>query len=1157
MEAPPSTDESTDAALRRMFLAANPKTDGAPGAARDAEAEDVPTRLGRYEIGRQIGVGTTASVFAGVDVDLGRPVAVKWLRAGVSRQRLVREAQALAQLRHPNVVAFYEIGEHNGRLFIVMELIDGRSLKEVLERDRLSRDEILRLFRQAGHGLQAAHTAGLVHRDFKPANVLVGLNKQVAVADFGLVKAHDADEKGPDTATSAPDSIETMTAVGTLLGTPYFMAPEQLNSGNIDAKADQYAFCLSLWLAFYHRHPMADVPGPQRYQLGTWQTLRRSPSQGIPRWLHQVIVRGLHPDPDQRWPSMGSLIDRLSRSPLRRFLRRMAIGLTLVISISGLSQFFSAFQAAKQQEQVARDHEREALEYASGTADHATDQTLVLAARLARDDPTTAYLLMREVQRPEEVLGWFSSAVGIWHKPISRAVLRGHTDHVRSIAFNPDGTLIATASSDGAVRIWRADGRGSPAVLRGHLDRVHIVNFSPDGKLLVTGSRDRTAMVWDLAHLDAPAALEGHSDIVWWAGFSPDGRWIATTSRDGTARLWDATVPELWSNPPPPAQAVLQGHQNQVWWGEFHPDSTHLVTASKDETARIWSVLDPEAEPLVLADHKTNLYRARFSPDGTHVVTSGADPAVWLWPLAGGAPKILQGQSPFMDDAAFNKDGRRVLTAKSYFGTPRVWDTNSGNLITELKGGPNFSDIGAFGGNDQWIAVGHYNGCVEVWHHDDHENPVRLCGSGETLHNLASSPDGSSLVTSTHSGVIRVWDATSWNTGARISIMDGGIFVSRDQTSVAIVNHKSTELSVFNLMSSTMGPTMRPPAEQSFVHSDISNAGNQIVSITDRGVVSLWNFSTGEMLWQRSGDFSSGRLATFLGENRVGAVGSDGDSWLLLDRNTGILESRHRTGTGAILGFVSTPDGHRAATVTNKGVVQLWEIGTNRPPTEIARRSDTRGGFIALAPAGSALAVVKGGAWVFDMYTGVTKFSAERGIVDIFNAAISHTGRIVALMTVQGTVEVWDVQTGRKLDEFYSHQASALSFSIDERLLAVAELTGGHVRIRDFSSAEWAGETDLITHPRAVRFIGDTDDLLVMGRDQGLFRLQIGTMISAGVTGLLNRPGRSTTACLTAQQRITLVGQPRLEAVLRSIACDVGHGRFDRIWPELRTGWLQ
>jgi tetratricopeptide (TPR) repeat protein/predicted Ser/Thr protein kinase len=290
----------------------------------------------RYMIVDELGAGGMGVVYKAYDPDLGRLIALKLVRPSAASRatiRLVREARAIARLAHPNVVAVHDVGELDAEIFIAMEYVEGERLRDWLNAPRPLR-AILDAFLQAARGLGAAHDAGLVHRDFKPDNVLVGLDGRVRVVDFGLAREardddpierlnRDGDElfdSGPDTPTSgdpidaaaAVDLGRTITPTGAAVGTPRYMAPEQHLGRDCDARADQFAWGVALYEALTRQRPF-DGSGKQLRKSVLLGELRPFPaSAGVPEWLQAVVVRALSVAPAARFGSMHEVIAELT-----------------------------------------------------------------------------------------------------------------------------------------------------------------------------------------------------------------------------------------------------------------------------------------------------------------------------------------------------------------------------------------------------------------------------------------------------------------------------------------------------------------------------------------------------------------------------------------------------------------------------------------------------------------------------------------------------------------------------------------------------------------------------------------------------------------------------------------------------------------------------
>jgi tetratricopeptide (TPR) repeat protein len=279
-----------------------------------------PTRptIGRFQVLDVLGSGGMGTVFAAYDPKLERRVAIKMLHEEISGSRtarLEREARGMAQLSHPNVVAVYETGTVDERLFIVMELVEGQTLSSWCRAERRGRAEILELLIQAGRGLAAAHDVGLVHRDFKPANVLVGKDGRARVADFGLVAEHG--ERGAAGA-GATGSAGPLTATGAVMGTPVYMAPEQHSGQPADTLADQFSFAVSAWEALCDERPYSAHTYEQLVaDVNAGRVRPVPPGVRLPARLRAILTRSLSADPTARFASMHELLAALERSRRR------------------------------------------------------------------------------------------------------------------------------------------------------------------------------------------------------------------------------------------------------------------------------------------------------------------------------------------------------------------------------------------------------------------------------------------------------------------------------------------------------------------------------------------------------------------------------------------------------------------------------------------------------------------------------------------------------------------------------------------------------------------------------------------------------------------------------------------------------------------------
>ncbi len=307
----------------------------------------VPERFGRYEVRRVLGSGGMGTVYAAHDPKLQRDVALKVLRReGIpsldteGRQLLLREARAAAAISHPHVVIIYDIGELDVGPYISMELVEGASLRRLMREHAPGSPLVLRALQQAARGLEAAHARGLVHRDFKPSNVMLRANGEAVVLDFGL--ATTSREPGPKTAPDldgplAPDADVPDSSSRRIVGTPSYMAPEQHLGRAVDARADQFSLCVTLYEALYGQRPFPGKGFAQLRAQACSGEIPAPPSDASPlaRRLWPSIARGLRPDPELRWPSVADLLAEIERVVARaRAPRRVLLGLGLVAGLA-------------------------------------------------------------------------------------------------------------------------------------------------------------------------------------------------------------------------------------------------------------------------------------------------------------------------------------------------------------------------------------------------------------------------------------------------------------------------------------------------------------------------------------------------------------------------------------------------------------------------------------------------------------------------------------------------------------------------------------------------------------------------------------------------------------------------------------------------------
>jgi tetratricopeptide (TPR) repeat protein len=306
----------------------------------------------RYVVKALLGKGGMGAVYLARDLTLDREVALKLHRAGSGSERLHREAMAMAKLAHPNVVTVFEVATVDDRLYVAMEYIKGDTFRGWLTSTPRTWRQIISLLLEVGNGLAAAHAAGLVHRDFKPENVLVGDDGRPRVGDFGLARVGSSPSTtfrkyvpAVDTSTETAETLpagdtptdSSMTAAGTILGTPAYMALEQLNGEVVDARCDQFAFCVVAWEALYGKRPFAGTTLTALHEAITERAYQVPRRTSVPQRVRAVLERGLASEPGERYPDITSLLAALRTAAAPRTKRHLAFGGVAALALGGVA----------------------------------------------------------------------------------------------------------------------------------------------------------------------------------------------------------------------------------------------------------------------------------------------------------------------------------------------------------------------------------------------------------------------------------------------------------------------------------------------------------------------------------------------------------------------------------------------------------------------------------------------------------------------------------------------------------------------------------------------------------------------------------------------------------------------------------------------------
>lgn len=1006
----------------------------------------------------------------------GRIVALKLLRSEhlQSAERLARfraEIDAVARLDHPNVLPFWEAGEHEGQPFYTMRWVEAGSLADQTSRWTLAtaepaglkarEREVATLMRTLAQAVHHAHERGVLHRDLKPGNVLIDTTGHPYVADFGLAKFVQED---PVWVRSA----QPLTQAG--VGSPGYMAPEQAGAGGraVTTAADVYSLGAILYELLAGRRALGsgntlelldklrnDDPAPPSTHF-----------RSVDPDLETICLKCLRREPTERYSSVSALADDLDRwlrdepilaRPITdweravRWVRRrpalsalaaslilaVVIGTTIILGLLRETQQALASEKKAFNLLGVQDVRIAHYQLDGGEARPA----LVQLARLSRgapDYPPAKPLLLSVLQ--EHNFAWPVAG------PFDNSV------EVSRVSFSFDGRYLITAGSDGVARIWptfdqAADpgaplASGQPLALS-HGSWVWCAVFNIEGTRVATSGNGTDAKIWEFPSGRLLQAIE-HKDTVRSVSFSPDGKYVVTASLDKIGRVSETDTG---------AKVVdLVGHTNGLIGAAFSPDGRSVFTVADDVRIWDWRTGQPACPPIKL-ENGNGVSAVSLSAQGDRLVlgTTKGEVSVWEFP-AGRRLFELPRHQRMIATAEFSVDGCRLLTAEyDYFGgIARVWDGHDGKpLSPELEHRRALTDA-HFSPDGLYLATASQDGLVRVWDALTYETWCEPIDTGQFSFSLAFAPDGHRIATSSGKGIAAVWDLRPGKAmPIELSEAPGPLSSCLFQSDARVV--AASRDGTVRLLDASDGRLLSVWPHTNEVVKCFTPDGNTFATMSTNGVGRVWSAQTGAALspplvhpqpvdasvFDRAGQrlfvcTIADPIGLFLWEVSSGRLVASGS----------IQRTNFGLGVTQIRKAVFTPDEQAIVMGSYDGRVLLWEFSQGAPGrTFLSHEALVQD--VCFSPDGRRLATAS-----FDRTARLVEWPTGRSLSqepmshqgEVVSARFSADGLKLVTTSFDHTARVWDGLTGRLLLPPLVHGDRVLSarFSPDGDRLAAA-----------------------------------------------------------------------------------------------------------------------
>lgn len=978
----------------------------------------------RYALAGEIERGGLGRILKAYDKRLGRQVVVKELlhNSSDSVKRFLREAKITAGLEHPSIVPVYDVGRWpDGIVFYSMKLVHGRSLEERIAATETF-DERIALVPKlvaVAEAIAYAHNHGVIHRDLKPRNILVGSFGETLVIDWGLAK--HLDDETADESSGGPFRIADpgLTAVGTIMGTPAFMAPEQARGEPVDARADVYALGSILYYMLSGSTPYDAEDGQSLIDC----LLTGPPppvierEANIPPDLLAIIDKAMERNPADRYPSAKELAADLKRFQTgqlvgarqysavdlaRRWLyrHRALVGLTAAAMFVLIAAGVVSVDRIARERDVARqktaevDQQRSRAVAAKREAVERGNRLVLLQAQSQlAEDPTAALAWLK--QYPLDGKDW-----PLLVEIAEKATTAGYASAVWTAAqpltstdLSADGAYAAVASREEGVRVYDIE-TGVVTAVPNYATYALAVRYTAGDRLAIAGA-DRTIALWQRGDKAARELAQFKGELSALAA-SPDGRRLVAASAEGELRAFDVVDGRSWP---------LAGHRGPVRSAAFGPASERLLSGGEDGQLRLWSLDDGTAAVLRSG---AAISWVQWAPDGNSVFVGLRSGAVEQRAVTGALVARFDGHRGPVVSGAMSPDGTQFATG-STDKTARVWSIADGTSQSVTFAGPVASieyspegDLLALTGIDRTVRLLRGSGTVKELR--GHDGPVWRA---------TFSSDGKRLVTASEDRTLRVWPITP-DRGETVGQHAGpitAVATSADGWTVA-TGGKDGSLGVFDARKDSW-QSPGPAATAAVRDLVFLGFSSDLVALYATGEIEIWTRRAGTWSSERVGRVDGATMLASAPGSREVAVATSGGDVYRWDARGGLRAIASR-GIEVVAARYS-PNGDRLAIAWMDNTVSLFDGAGGE--TARLEGHGMRVRSMAFSPDGDVFATASYDGTVRLWRGARTEAILQGHLGPVLHVLFSRAGDRIATAGVDGIVRLWDVSTGEVVDQ--------------------------------------------------------------------------------------------------------------------------------------------